>query len=136
VGPKETAVSWNELSLNPRVILGYYSAPPELEAVEAHSFLLHRNGPTLEMVVEMATFPDRRSPRWEATANAAQARFRFFGLREVRIEGWGTSNVGRLSMSPHAGGVRFEFLGGGASCVGVSEHFDITGVSVYTKETA
>jgi Immunity protein 50 len=125
-------MSWNDLSQNPRVIFGYYSTPPRLDQVEVISLALLRDGPTLEVVVELATFPDRRSPRWDASANAAQARFRFFSLREVRIEGWGTTNIGSLSLSPVAGGVQFEFHGGDASCVGVSEFFYVMGVSVYT----
>jgi hypothetical protein len=116
-------------------MLGYYSAPPALDAVELHSLALHRDGPTLEMVAELPTFPDRPSPRWDASANATQARFRFFGLREICIEGWGISNVGPLSISRVNGVVRFEFRSGSASCIGVSDWFDVAGVSAYTRET-
>ena len=129
-------MSWNDLTLNPRVILGYYSAPPELDDVEVLSLSLRRDGPLLEMVVGLPSFPDRPSPRWEASANTVQATFRFFGLREVSITGWGTSNVGHLSISPVAGGMRFEFRSGAASCVGASDFFDIEGVSAYTDGTA
>ena len=112
-------MSWNDLALNPRVILGYYSIPADLESVEVHSIVLGRDGPTLEMVVKLPTFPDRPSPRWDRGANAVQARFRFFGeFRDLVIEGWGTSNVGRLAITPVAGGVRFEFRGGSATCIG------------------
>ena len=56
-------MSWNDLASNPRVILGYYSAPPALDAVEVHSLALHRDGPTLEMVAELPAFADRPSLR-------------------------------------------------------------------------
>ena len=129
-------MSWNDLTQNPRVILAYYSTPPELDAVEVHSLLLHRDGgPTIEVVVELPVFPNKPSPRWEASANAVQARFRFFGLRDVRIEGWDVTNIGRLVVSPAPGGVRFDFQGGRASCVGVSDWFDIAGISAYTRKT-
>jgi hypothetical protein len=59
-------VSWNDLASDPRVILGSYSAPPALDAVEVHSLALHRDGPTLEMVTELPAFPDRPSRRWHA----------------------------------------------------------------------
>lgn len=129
-------MSWNDLALNPRVILGYYSSPPVLDVVEVHSLSLHRDGPTLEMVVELPAFPDRPSPRWPASANAARAHLRFLGLREIRIEGWGVSNIGPLSISPGSGGVRFEFRSGTAACVGVSDGFDVAEIRVYSRETA
>jgi hypothetical protein len=127
-------LTWNDLALNPRVVLGYYTVPPELDTVEVHSLRLHRDGPNLEMTVEMAAFPDIPSPRWDALANSAQGRFLFLGLRKIKIEGWGTSNIGRLFLSRVPNGVRFEFRGGSVSCVGVSDWFDITGITAYISE--
>ena len=54
-------MTWNDLALNPSVILAQYPVPPDLEAVEVHSLLFHRDGPTLEMTIELPTFPDKPS---------------------------------------------------------------------------
>lgn len=122
---------WWELAQNPRVVLAYYSRPPQLLGVEVHSVRLHRDGPTLELLAELPRFPDRPSPRWPVGANAAQAGLRFFALREVLLSGWGTTNVGDLLIEDVGGAVRFRFESPTARLSGVAESFDVTSVSGY-----
>jgi hypothetical protein len=124
---------WWELSQNPRVVLAYYSQPPQLRNVEVHSVLLHREGPVLELLTEMPRFPDKPSPRWPADANTAQARLRFFDLREV--SGWGTTNTGDLLVEREGGAIRFRFDCPTARLAGLAGFFDITGMTGYIKGT-
>lgn len=126
-------MSWNDLSLNPRVVLAYYSEPPALESVEVHSVKLHRDGPTLEAMVELPDFPDKPSHRWHPSSNAARASLRFFGVQNLRVEGWQATNVGRWIIEPNSAGVKFEFRGNGVVLAGTAITFDIPRIDAYTK---
>jgi hypothetical protein len=127
---------WWELALNPQVVTAYYSSPPDLRGAEVHSVRFCRDGPTVELLAELPRFPDRPSPRWPTGANTAQAGLRFFDLREIALVGWGTSNVGELHIVRDGGIIRFEFECPTARLAGISEFFDVTGVSGYIKGNA
>lgn len=128
---------WWELTENPRIVLAYRDRPPDLVGIEIHSVTLQRDGPTLGLVAALPRFSDRPSPRWPAGANATQAELRFSGLRTVSLAGWGTSNIGDLSVAPGAGrGVRFRFDSPGARLEGVADWFDVTRVTGYVKGAA
>ena len=126
---------WWNLAQNPRVVLAYYSQPPRLCGVDVHSVLLQRDGPTLELLIEMPCFPDKPSPRWPAGANTAQAGLRFFDLREVSLAGWGTTNTGDLLVERKDGAVRFQFDCLTARLTGVAGYFDLTGITAYIRGT-
>ena len=125
---------WWEIAENPRLVLAYYSHPPKLRAVEVHSIRLNRDGPTLELLVEMPSFPDKPSPRWPTNANTAQAVLRFFDLREISLSGWGTTNVGELIIERIGGIVQFRFDGATAQLSGVAGFFDVTSVTGYVTD--
>jgi Immunity protein 50 len=127
---------WWSLAQNPRMILAYYSRPPELLGIEVHSVRLHRDGPTVELVADMPKFSDQPSPRWPVGANTVQAGFRFFDVQEISLFGWGTSNIGDLVMEEASNGVRFQFESPTARLVGVAGLFDVTSLSGYIKEIA
>lgn len=121
------------MARNPRAVLAYYSTPPHLLGVEVHSARLHRDGPTLELQIEIPCFPDRPSPRWPMGANAVQAVLRFVDVREVALSGWGTTNVGDLVIAEVGGVVEFRFECPTAKLVGVAGFFDVTSVSGYIR---
>lgn len=125
---------WWDLALNPRVVLAYYSQPPQLLGIEIHSVRLHRDGPTLELQTEIPCFPDKPSPRWPAAANAVQAGLRFFDLKQVTIEGWETTNLGDLILEAEGRAVRFRFECPTARIAGLAGFFDVTGILGYCKE--
>lgn len=116
---------WWELALNPKVVLAYYTSPPELIGVEINSVYLHRDGPTLELLVDMPRFPDKPSKRWDTGANCVLAGLRFFDLREVSLAGWSTSNVGDLNIYASDGVVRFQFECATARLSGSAGFFDV-----------
>ena len=124
---------WNLLN-NPHVILAYYSQPPELSAVEVHSVRLHRDGPAISITLDMPVYPDKPSTRWPSGANVVQVEFRFFGLHDVRLTRWGTTNIGDFTIEKVDTGVWFRFDGPNAQLDGVAQFLDIIGVSGYVKD--
>jgi hypothetical protein len=126
---------WWDLAINPKVILAYYSHPPLLHEVEVHSLQLNRDGPTLELLVEMPRFPDCPSSRWPVGANASQATLRFFDLRGISLSSWGTVNTGNLYIKNEGGMVRFRFDCPTARLAGDASFFEIIGVTGYIKSS-
>lgn len=107
--------------------------PPQLCGVTVHSLALHEDGPKLELLVEMPSFPDKPSKRWHVDFNTAQARLRFLDLREVTLSGWGTTNIGNLLIQRAGELVDFRFDCPSARLVGAAAFFDIAGISAYVK---
>ena len=126
---------WWELAQNPRVVLAYYSQPPPLSGVEVHSVRLQGDGPTVDLVAELPSFPDKPSLRWPVGANTVQVGLRFFDLREISLFGWSTTNTGDLLIERAGDVVRFRFDCPTARVVGVAGYFDITVVTGYIKST-
>jgi hypothetical protein len=124
---------WWNLAQNPRVILAYYSQPPQLRSVDVQSVLLHHDGPRLEIVIDMPCFPDKPSPRWPTGANTVQARFQFSDLREISLDGWGTTNSGDLLVVDEDRAVRFQFDCPTARLNGLAGYFYITKITGYIK---
>ena len=124
---------WWELAQNPRILLAYYTNPPELLGVEIHAVQLHRDGPTLKLIADLPVFPDRPSSRWPSGANTAQAELRFLDLREITLSCWSTTNVGNLIIEDLDGAIRFQFESFTAQLSGIAGFFDVPSISAYVK---
>jgi hypothetical protein len=128
-------MNWNDLTLNPKVILGYYEAGPSLKKVDLHRVSLLRDGPTAEIVFEVDEFPQKPSPRWPSGANACQITLRAIGLCEVELRQWGTGVSGELEIKPLPDGIKICFSGEGAFRFKCS-HVDVASISAYIRERA
>src|SRR4051812_3439667 len=87
-------MTWYDECENPKVIRGYYSAPPALDRLDLHEVLLHRDGPLLRLRGDLAVFPDRPSKRWPEGANTAQVTLSLCGVSGVNIRDWRTTIEG------------------------------------------
>lgn len=123
-------MNWNEKTLNPKVILGYYDKAPSLRSVEIHRVSLLRDGPMAEIVFDVAEFPERPSPKWPLGANICQITIRPIGISKVEITRWGTGVVGDLEIKSAQGLVEISFSGEGNFRF-LCSHIDITSVSGY-----
>ena len=128
-------MTWNNLTLNPKVMLGYYDQVPTLKDVEIVRINLLQDGPTAEIVFEPKEFPTTRSSKWPAGANACQITLRAFALSEIAILHWTTSVIGDLKISAVPQGVEVLFQGKG-SLRFVCLHIDVAKVIAYLKEDA
>lgn len=123
-------MNWNENTLNPRVVLGYYDTAPSLNSVEVHRVSLLRDGPTAEIVFDVDNFPERPSPKWPLGANTCQITIRAIGITEVDISRWGTGVLGDLEISSGNGMVEIAFSGQGKFRF-LCSHLDVASVSGY-----
>ncbi len=56
---------WNELLLNDKPLVFYYSHLPELNDVNIHKIILDRDGPNIFVYFDLAKFPDRPPLKWD-----------------------------------------------------------------------
>ena len=125
-------MNWNESTLNPKVILGYYENAPSLKSVVLHRVSLLRDGPTAEIVFEVTEFPEKPSSKWSASANACQITIRAIGIHVVELSHWGTGISGELEIKPAKGGVEISFTGE-AKFRFLCTHIDVANVSGYVS---
>jgi hypothetical protein len=88
---------WHELSENPQMLSAFYNNVPQLDSVEIHEILLHRDGPLLKVRFEMPIFPDKPPDSWlKQGFNTAQLVVDFWSISDLAIQGWSTTNIGNL----------------------------------------
>jgi hypothetical protein len=91
-------MAWYDQCDNPRLIQGYYSAPPTLDRLDLHEVVLHRDGPLLKLRGDLPVFPDRPSKRWSQQANTAQVTIALWGVSSVSIVEWATTIEGAFAL--------------------------------------
>lgn len=127
-------MDWNQLTSNPKVVLGYYSVVPNLRDVCIHRISLHRDGPTAEITFEPHDYPDKPSSKWPDEANTCQILLRAIGVTQVDINRWGTGLHGDLEIHRLPDGIEVIFSGEGAFRL-VCAVLDVASVVGYISET-
>lgn len=89
-------MNWNDLTFNPKVILGYFDEAPSIENIEIFRVVLSRDASTVEIVFEPTTFPERAPKKWPIGANAAQITLRLSEVSSLLINGWASNVLGDL----------------------------------------
>lgn len=104
-------MDWNQLSINPKTLLGYYSSAPSLNGVTLFTLSLSRDGPCAELVIEPRVFLEQPSTRWPAGSNTCQITLRAIGLTKISVDAWGTGVHGDLQIEPNGEGLMLTFRG-------------------------
>lgn len=128
-------MGWNDLTDNPKVLLGYFDRVPTLSHVVLHRLTLLRDGPTVEIVVEVPEFPDRVSKKWPADADTCQITISASDISEIEITKWGTGVHGELTISGGPGSIQVCFSGE-AEFKFRSSYVDVRGVTCYARSFA
>jgi hypothetical protein len=89
---------WCSLCDNPQALERLYTSNDGLDLVDLHEVVLHRDGPRLQMIFDLARFPDRPSQRWDPEANTLQVQVSAWGVKSLRLEGWTTAMKGFLRL--------------------------------------
>jgi hypothetical protein len=104
-------MTWNDYTVNPKVILGYYNNAPSLTGVEDHRIFLLRDGPDAEITFQPQHFPDKPSRKWLTESNTCQITIRASGITEFEMTNWTVRNIGDIAIVPIGGGMEVRFNG-------------------------
>lgn len=126
-------MNWNDYTINPKVILGYYLSAPELGEVDLHALSFLRDGPVAEIVLDVAQFPEKPSHRWPSEANTCQITLRAIGLSEVEVSSWSSNSSGAMTIESQNNAIRISFAGQSRFVLCCS-HLYVAGVSGYVNE--
>ncbi|MEV6114375.1 Imm50 family immunity protein [Streptomyces sp. NPDC052109] len=98
-------MSWASLLHNPVGITSIYQGnPPDLIDVHLHEVVLHEDGPTLKLRLDLPRYPDQPPRKWAAQGfNTLQVEISFSGVREVTLEGFGTAISAEISLTGEEG---------------------------------
>jgi hypothetical protein len=121
---------WLDAVSNPQAIRQLYKDIPEL--AEIHELSLHRDGPKLELRIELATFADAPPARWAPELNRVQIVLRFVSVERLRLAEWTTSNqLVAYALKRSGRSIDFSFEGAPWSLTGVCKFVDVASVTAY-----
>jgi hypothetical protein len=126
---------WYTLCANPQAIEQLYTIPPTLNTVELHELSMLRDGPQMQLRLELPTFPDRPPPKWPSKANVVQMTLDVWGVTELELAGWGTTNRGVLLLTQRENDMlRFTFTSATLRLSGQCIAMRISHFSPYMKK--
>lgn len=127
-------MSWLDLVDGAQALTAVFGTMvPRLDGVRLHEVILHQDGPTLVLRVDLAEFPEVPPVRWlKAAHNTVQVRLALDDVLETQILGWARNNIGRLSIEPHSpSGVLVEFAAGDTKLRIVSKFVRLDRIDAY-----
>jgi hypothetical protein len=127
-------MAWYDLSANPKVMHGYYSAPSALDRMDLRGFAFRADGQVFSLEADLMPFPDMPSKRWPVGANTARIEIALWLPRSLTIEGLAPDMPAVFSLehvSNHR--LRFSFLSDAIVIRGECMAVRIEGITGYVK---
>jgi hypothetical protein len=128
-------MNWYQHSMNPEAVLSLYPSAPALRTMLVLRTTLTEDGPSLMIEANLDRFPERVPPRWAPSFSVAQAKISFWGVRDLSIFGWTTSNRLAFDLEKKNGSLAFRLHSEATSISGTCDFFRIDGFSGYAKES-
>ena len=96
---------WHQYVFNPKAITHLYQEVPPLHGMEVVSIRLLRDGPVLRIEMDFPRFADHRPERWNPLWNTVAIQLDFWGIEDLKIEGFSTNPVLDFSVEKTAAGL-------------------------------
>ena len=125
---------WHERCRNAQAIATLYESVEGLDRVELFEATLKRDTGSMELRVQLARYPDHPPAKWDAQSNAVQVRLEFFGVGDLRIEGFGRDNVGRLIVEGAERGLLLRFDAPSMRLTARCDVAQVNGISAYIDD--
>ena len=103
---------WFESLENPQAVSSLFTEIDALSMVDLHEVVAHRDGPVVRIRFDVQPVPRTLPKSWPTDANTTQITLAAWGAEELLLNGWGTSNLGRLSVEREGTAQVLNFVGG------------------------
>jgi hypothetical protein len=128
-----TSGKWTDFLLTRQSLEALYRESPDIR--EVHDVTLLRDGPQLNVFVELAALPDPMPLKWvERGCNRVQVLLTLVGIHDLKITAWGTSNPVATEFSGEPRAFRFRFSGPSTNIEGEANYMMIERFSAYRSE--
>jgi hypothetical protein len=98
-------MSWYELTRNPKAITHLYQEVPALREMVVTLCQLDPRGPSVRIEMDFPRFADHRPERWNPLWNTVAIQLDFWGIEDLKIEGFSTNPVLDFSVEKTAAGL-------------------------------
>lgn len=100
--------TWLEHVADPRSIhVIYGESLPTLHGVEVHELVLNRDGPRVELLLDLADYPEHPPAKWTAAGySKVHVHLMLVGILKVSVRGWATTVQLDLDLKPHGDALR------------------------------
>jgi hypothetical protein len=130
-------MNWLELTENPKAVTSLFDLPPALEDVEVMSIKLNRDGPTVELALDLREFPNSPPSRWKrSAANTVTLTLQLLGIGSIALNGWSATNNARVSIRRDDHRIEVTAEGPTTQIRCLCDFIRISGVSAYRQETS
>lgn len=121
---------WFEFLLDPRGLNAIYEYAPELH--EVHEVRLVRDGPCLELRIELDRLPAKLPKKWAADlCNRVHVVLQIIGVRDISISAWGTDNLIATKFEGYPNDFTFAFEGQSTRITGAAVGMAIQEFNAY-----
>jgi hypothetical protein len=102
-----------------------------MDKIVLHEITLIRDGPVLRFRFDLQDFPPTPPKKWSSSFNTAQMTIDFIGTVDVRIDGWGTTEIGDLKLHKDGNSIAIAFHGNTCKISAHSEFAYIQNITGY-----
>ncbi|MEW2283846.1 Imm50 family immunity protein [Streptomyces sp. NPDC047841] len=128
-------MSWTSFLHSSQGIDAIYQgrSAPDLIGVQVREVVLHQNGPTLKLRLDLPRYPEQPPKKWNAQGfNTVQIEISFSGLRSLTLEGFGTDVIADVSLHEE-GGVILDVSSSTMQLSAIAEVAFISKLTAYTN---
>lgn len=108
----------------------FRDALPSLRGVNVHEVVLHRDGPRVELRLDLAEFPAAPPTKW-TEFDTVQVRLVLVGVTAMSLRGWSTTVVTDLVLERAGEGLRLATDGGPVALEVEAGAATVTKISAY-----
>ncbi|TWT29159.1 hypothetical protein KOR42_55530 [Thalassoglobus neptunius] len=103
-------MNWIEQTGHSFGIQAIFSELPELNSVLIHEVILHGDGPSISVRLDLNEFPTSPPQKWiDRKVNTVQITLMLLCVEDLSVRGWGIDNVGDITIQSLDDGLRFHF---------------------------
>ena len=130
-------MTWTNHLGNKLPVESIYSKAPSLDQLRLHEVRLHQDGPRISLRLDLNEFPDKPPKKWIAGKfNQAQLTLVLIDIDSFRMDGWGLSNIGELSLKDCDAGVHLQFNGASTQIDCTAQFLEVEKISGYYDSEA
>lgn len=126
---------WSEYTMNPQIINNIFSAEPSLANIELKMVKFHREGPIIEVHINLNDYPECPPKKWKkGNYNCVVLEIKFIDVANISMNGWESLNKVDLSIKKQLDLFYIEILNNSFDLKFFAKHIFIGKISAFKKQ--